>query len=167
MGVAFFRGQQLGRNDLNIFLNGVNDTPVDAAEISYALCDYSTGSEVVVGSPKRNPSHPSMGEYFASVVVPLDANLGQYRVRWTFREVVGGPIQQVVQEFEIIDKVSPGQYVATFSSSETDLIRRIRIMLRDNCVGGEEEVEFDVNGEYMIVSLEDLWEAVHDLNPTS
>jgi hypothetical protein len=131
MGTAFYRGQQLGRNDLNIFLVDANGTPVDAAEISYALFDVTLGSEVLVGGQKRNPSHPSLGEYFASVVVPLDANMGLYRVRWNFRETLAGPIQQVVQEFEVVDKVSPGQYVAAYTSSETDLIRRMRILLRD------------------------------------
>ncbi len=131
MGTAFYRGQQLGRNDLNIFLVDVNGTPVDAAEIGYALYDFTLGSEVLVGGQKRNPAHPSVGEYYASVVVPLDANMGNYRVRWTFREVIGGPIQQVVQEFEVVDKVAPGQYVATYTGCTTDLIRRLRILLRD------------------------------------
>lgn len=133
MGIAFYKGQQLGRNDLNIFLVGANGTPTDAAEISYALYDFTTGSEVLVGGQKRNPAHPSVGEYFASVVVPLDANIGGYRIRWTFREVVGGPVQQVVQEFEVIDKTTtPNQYTTEFTVYVSDLVRRLRILLRDN-----------------------------------
>jgi hypothetical protein len=140
MSVSFFRGQQLGRNDLNIFLVNVNSTPSNASEISYGLFDFTTGAEVLVGPPNRVPSNPSVGEYFASVIVPLDANLGTYRVRWTFREVVGGNIQQVVQEFAVIDKVN----LATASASsitggalnathmELDLMARLRILLRDN-----------------------------------
>ncbi len=166
-GVAFFRGQQLGRNDLNIFLVGANGTPVDAAEISYALYDFTTGSEVLVGGQKRNPGHPSVGEYYASVVVPLDANLGNYRIRWTFREVVGGPVQQVVQEFEVIDKVTSGDCIPTYTGCTADLIRRLRIMLRDNCIGEEELIELDVDGEQMVVSVYDIWEALHDIEPPS
>jgi hypothetical protein len=132
MAIAFFKGQQLGRNDLNIFLVGANGTPVDAAEISYALYDFTTSFEVLVGGQQRNPGHPSMGEYYASVVVPLDANIGNYRIRWTFREVVGGPIQQVVQEFEVIDKVASGDCIPVYTGCTADLIRRFRIMLRDH-----------------------------------
>lgn len=133
MAIAFYKGQQLGRNDLNIYLVDANSTPVDAAEISYAIYDNTLCSEVLVGGQKRNPAHPTVGEYFASVVVPLDANIGNYRVRWTFREVVGGPIQQVVQEFEVIDKAGADCLcAANYTGCETDLIRRLRILLRDN-----------------------------------
>lgn len=131
MSVTFYRGQQLGREDLTIYLDGANGTPKNAAEISYALYDFTTGQEALLGSNQRIPQNPSVGEYFASVVIPLDANLGSYRIRWTFREYVGGPIQQVVQEFAVIDRASP-TLVTTFTSVEADLIRRLRILTRDN-----------------------------------
>jgi cell wall assembly regulator SMI1 len=115
---------------LNIFLENSNNTPTNAAEISYALYDFTTGMEVLLGSPVRVPSNPSVGEYYASVVVPLDANLGSYRVRWTFRETVSGPIQQVVQEFDVIDKAT--LQTMSYTDVESDLIRRLRILLRDN-----------------------------------
>lgn len=130
MPVSYYRGQQLGREDLNIFLENSNNTPTNAAEITYALYDNTTGMEVLLGSPVRVPANPSVGEYYASIIVPLDANIGSYRVRWTFRETVNGPIQQVVQEFDIIDKatiLSP-----QYTDCESDMIRRLRILLRDN-----------------------------------
>jgi hypothetical protein len=164
MGTAFYRGQQLGRGDLSIYFTNASGTPSDAAEISYAIFDFTTGQEVLVGSSQRVGANPSVGEYYASIIIPLDANLGSYRIRWTFRELIGAPIQRVVQEFEVIDKVT-STTTTTFSSNETDLIRRLRILLRDNCVGEEEEVELDVDGEKMIVSMGDLWDTLHDLNP--
>jgi len=140
MGVTFYRGQQLGRADLNIFLVNSSNTPVNAAEISYGLYDFTTGQEVLVGVPKREPANPSVGEYYASIVVPLDANLGDYRIRWNFRELVGGPPQQVVQEFSVVDKaglssasaslITGGALEATVQ--ELNLMGRLRILLRDN-----------------------------------
>jgi hypothetical protein len=132
VAVSFFRGQQLGRGDLNIFLTGSNGTPSNAAEISYALFDFTTGREALLGPPRRTPANPSVGEYFASLIIPLDANLGSYRIRWTFREVVGGPIQQVLQEFAVIDKVIALPAYAEVSPIEHDLVRRLRVLLRDN-----------------------------------
>jgi len=120
----------LGREDLNIFLENANNTPSNAAEITYALYDNTTGMEVLLGSPTRIPVNPSVGEYFASVIIPLDANIGAYRVRWTFRETVGGPIQQVVQEFDCIDKATI--LSSNYTDVEADLVRRLRILLRDN-----------------------------------
>jgi hypothetical protein len=140
MGTTFYRGQQLGRDDLNIFLVNASNTPVNAAEISYALYDFTTGQEVLVGVPEREPANPAVGEYFASIVVPLDANLGGYRIRWTFRELVGSPLQQVVQEFSVQDKAGLSSASASMitggvtsaTNIELDLMGRLRILLRDN-----------------------------------
>lgn len=161
MSVAFYRGQQLGRDDLNIYLDA-DGVPIDAAEVSYAIVDVTTGMEVVVGPTQRTPAHPSVGEYYASIVIPLDANLGPYRIRWTFRETVGGEINRVVQEFDVADKVVQTPGTAQITACQADLVRRLRILLRDNCVGGEEVVEVDVNGTMVCLSMHELWEILRD-----
>ena len=163
MSVAFYRGQQLGCEDLNIYLENASGTPTNAAEIWYSLHDVTTGQEVLLGVPRRSPVNPSVGHYYASVIIPLDANIGNYRVRWFFRETVGGPIHEVVQEFSVIDKATCP--TTSYTDCETDMIRRLRILLRDNCVGGEVKVELDVDGERICLSLQELWEALHDLSP--
>lgn len=138
-GTVFYRGQQLGRTDLNIFLVNPAEAPIDAAEISYALYDFTTGQEVLVGPEARTPIHPSVGEYYASFVVPLDANRGSYRMRWRFRELVNGPQQEVVQEFLIVDQAGQSTSSASMitgnainpSQTELGLMNRLRILLRD------------------------------------
>lgn len=130
MSVAFNRGQQLGREDLNIFIENANGLPMNPAEITYALYDFTTSQEVLVGPPQRLPANPSVGEFYANIVIPLDANIGSYRIRWTFRETVNGPLQQAVQEFAVMDRgVEP---VMPYSEQTVDLVRRLRILLRDN-----------------------------------
>lgn len=129
MGVLFIRGQQLGREDLNIFLTNSSGHPANAAEISYAIYDFTAGSEILVGSPKRPPANPSVGEYYASIIIPLDANIGDYRIRWQMRELVGGPLQSVVQEFSIQDRDVKAP--SAFTNTQVDLNRRLRILLRD------------------------------------
>lgn len=128
--VAFFKGQQLGPDDLNIYLENESGVPADAAEIHYALFDVTTGQEVLLGAPRRSPANPEVGKYYASVIIPLDANLGLYRVRWTFRETAGGSIHQAVQEFEVIDKVTLAN--SGLTPCQEEMVRRLRIMLRDN-----------------------------------
>jgi len=129
MGTSFLRGQQLGRNDLNIFLTNASGHPTNAAEITYAIYDFTTGMEVLVGPQRRIPANPAVGEYFASVIIPLDANIGSYRIRWTMRELVGGPLQTVLQEFDLRDRETKNPTI--YTSAETDLMRRLRILLRD------------------------------------
>jgi hypothetical protein len=129
MGVGFLRGQQLGRDDLNLFLTNSSGHPINAAEIYYAIYDFTTGLEVLVGTPKRNPLNPTVGEYYASLIIPLDANLGDYRIRWVMREIVGGPLQTVVQEFNVRDRETA--MPVCYSPLEIDLIGRLRMLLRD------------------------------------
>jgi len=52
-----------------------------------------------------------------------------------------------------------------YSAEELEMISTLRVMLRDNCVGAEETVELDVDGERMVVRMDDLWETLHDLSP--
>jgi hypothetical protein len=130
MSVGFLRGQQLGRDDLNLFTTNAAGHPYDAAELYYALYDFTTGMEVLVGPAMRQPVHPALGEYFASLIIPLDANLGTYRIRWYMRETVGGPLQSVVQEFDVQDRAS--LTATSLSTIELDLVRRLRMQLRDH-----------------------------------
>lgn len=129
MSVSFLRGQQLGRDDLNLFTTDAAGRPRNAAEISYAIYDFTLGQEVPVGPLKRSPANPSLGEYYASLLIPLDANLGTYRVRWTMRETVGGPVQTAVQEFSVID--ARQAIVSSFTQVQSDLVHRLRVLLRD------------------------------------
>lgn len=128
MSVAFFRGQQLGREDLDVNLENTSGMPANAAEIYYTLYDFTTGREVLLGVPRRTPANPEVGKYYASIIIPLDANVGSYRVRWTFRETLGGPIHQAIQEFNVIDRITVG---LTLNDGEADLVRRLRTVLRD------------------------------------
>jgi hypothetical protein len=130
MPVSFYRGQQLGRQDLNIFLHNQANTPTNAYDIYYTIIDFTTYQDAIVGPPKRVPENPTQGEYYAAFVVPLDANLGNYKLKWTFQEFAGSPVRQVVQEFEVTEKGCSSALV--YTPIETDLIRRMRILLRDN-----------------------------------
>ena len=130
MSVAFQQGQTLGRSDLNIYLTDAGNHPINAAEIYYALYDFTTGAEVLIGDLRRIPMNPTMGEYYASITIPMNANVGDYRIRWTFREQVGSPPNSVVQEFEVTERGVTA--TATYGEVPTDLMRRLRILLRDN-----------------------------------
>lgn len=168
MAVAFQPGQEVGRGDLDIFLTNALEVPTNAADITYAVYYVDPGppeTEVLIGAADRAPVNPAVGEYYAALLVPTSANIGTYRIRWTFREFVNSPGLQVVQEFAVVSTTT--QVTSPYSSDEQEMINSLRVLLRDNCIGGEETVELDVDGEKMVVSLHDLWEALHDLNPPS
>lgn len=137
MGVAFNTGQELGRNDLNIFLVNEYGVPVNAAKVTYAIyyVDKSGGEpgvEVLIGPPERTPVNPAVGEYYAALLVPPGAAAGDYRIRWKIQKTANGPIQEVVQEFAVVAPVVVPQGGKLYSPCEADLVDKLRIMLRDN-----------------------------------
>lgn len=132
MAVAFSPGQTLGRGDLDIFLTNAQGNPVNAAEISYAIYYVDPGppeSEVLIGTADRVPINPAVGEYFASLMVPPAATAGTYRIRWTFREFLTTPQQQVVQEFAVV--ASSALIAPVYSAEKQDMINCLRLLLRD------------------------------------
>ena len=168
MAVAFYPGQEVVRGDLDIFLTDAQGTPVNAEEITYALYYVDPGppeAEVLIGSVGREPVNPAVGEYYAALMIPATAVVGTYRIRWTLREQVGTPYIQVVQEFAVV--VSTALVASPYTTLEQEMIHVLRVMIRDNCIGGEETVELDVDGTLMIVRLDDLWEALHDISPSN
>lgn len=162
MSVVFQHGQTIGRGDLDIFLSNSNGNVANAYEIYFALyyVDPVSTAEVLIGGDKRQPMNPSVGEYYAALAIPSGAGVGDYRIRWTFKEFSSTPYQQVVQEFNIV-----GETVITsaskFTQHEQDMIHKLRILLRDQCFDGEELVELDVDGELIIISLAELHEVLN------
>jgi hypothetical protein len=135
--VCFNVGTELGRNDLSIFLVDDLGVPCNAAEISYAIyfVDMSGGPpgvEVLIGAQERTPVNPSIGEYYAALLVPPGASPGDYRIRWTFRKALMDEEQVVVQEFGVNNPDSQTDGQPLLSTCEAGLVDKLRIMLRDN-----------------------------------
>lgn len=133
MSVVFKRCQELTRADgLNIFLKKKDGTPKNAAEIFYDIYDFTTGVEVLLPPAGRRPQNPAVGEFFAAFRIPPDANIGRYRIRWRFREYLNSKQAEVLQEFNIVGDSQQVVTVPGVTPIELDLIRGLRIMLRDN-----------------------------------
>ena len=135
MSVAFLPGSDVSRGDLDLYLTNASGNPTNVAEITYAIyyLDMSggpPGTEVLIGSATRTPVNPTVGEYYASLTVPPTAQVGDYRIRWTFREQVGAPQQQVVMEFAVVQ--SGTQTATTFSAAEQAMIAKFRTLVRDS-----------------------------------
>lgn len=130
---VFKRGQELGRGNLDIFLKKKDGTAKNAAEIVYDIYDFTTGVEVLLpGLSNIVPLNPSIGEYYASFFIPSDANIGPYRIRWKFREYVGSALNEVLQSFDIVSSPTQVVTIPGITGIEFDLVRSLRIMLRDN-----------------------------------
>lgn len=129
MSVAFYQGYQLQAGDLNIIIRDVSGVPVDPYYIVYSLFDYTTGVEVLIGSPNIIPATTGVGQYYASMVIPLDANIGDWIIRWDFNETPTSPLVEVVQNFNVVTKDVKTEIAQT--TAQDVLVRRLRIILRD------------------------------------
>jgi hypothetical protein len=133
MSVTFRRGQELGRaGGLSIFTKGRDGRPKNAAEIFYSIYDFTTGIEVLCPPANRMPQNAAIGEYYAGFIIPIDANIGEYHIRWYMREYTNSPQAQVLQKFAIVDNATQVVTIPGITPIELDLIRGMRIMLRDN-----------------------------------
>ena len=135
MAVAFTPGQALGRGDLDIFLTNSDGNAANAYSISFALyyVDPATQAEVLVGPASHTPVNPSVGEYYAAILVPLNAQPGTYRIRWTFQQYAGDPAQLVVQEWAVVAPgTNTGSSTSQYSTCTQDLIRKLRFLVRDH-----------------------------------
>ena len=132
MSVVFQQGQTIGRGDLDIFLSNSNGNVANAYEIYFALyyVDPTTTQEVLIGSDRRAPANPSVGEYYAALAIPNGAPVGDYRIRWTFKELASSPYQQVVQEFAVVGE-SLVTSASPYSTHEQEMIYKLRVLLRD------------------------------------
>jgi len=138
MAVCFEPGQELGRGDLDIFLQNAPGNAANAYAITFSLfyvtfapgVPQGPGTETLIGAPNRTPVNPAVGEYYAPVMIPTGATPGDYRIRWTFQQLAGSPLEMVVQEFGV---VAAGSVTSIkFSPAKQECIRRLRIYLRDN-----------------------------------
>ena len=172
MSVVFTAGETIGEGDLDIYLTNAQGNPANAYSITYAIYFVEPSppyTEVLIGPDGRVPVNPIVGTYYASLIVPPGATVGDYRIRWTFQQFAGSPAQQVVQEWAV---VAAGTVTgpSVYSQNVQGMIDKLRLLLRDQCVGGEETVEIELSpgGERMIVTMEELWAAVGgmQLSPT-
>lgn len=158
MSLQVSRGYITEPDDLDIQVVDSSSQPIDPHSITYALYDVTTGVEVLIGPAQRNPVRIELGHYYAHFQVPESAAYGLYRIRWSLQQQAGDPTNVVVQEFTIV--ASSALQAELWSPTEADMIRRLRRLLRDNCLGGEEVVELDVGGDRIKVTLQELWETI-------
>jgi len=127
------RGQEVGRGDgLSIYMKTSGGSMKNVADIFYNIYDFTTGVEVLLPPTDRIPVNSAVGEYYASFFVPTDANLGKYRLRWFFRQKTGSPQVEVEADFDVVDNATQIVTLAGITPIEIDLVRALRIMLRDN-----------------------------------
>lgn len=162
MATSFTPGQTISQGDLDLYLVDGGGFAANAYSVTYAIYYVDPGppeTEVLIGPSARIPVNPQIGEYYASLQVPPSATVGNYRIRWSITQTAGAPVSVVVQEWSVR---SPGVVPVVYSPNVQGMINKLRVLLRDQCVGGEETIEVDAGGERIVVSLEELHDILKD-----
>ncbi len=136
MPVVFKRGKELsGTDGLTITVKDSNGSLIDPNSISYNIYDFTTGSEVLLPPSNRVPVRHSTGFYYASFMIPINANLGDYRIRWNFKKTQMSQYREIVQDFAIYDDDVKIVNLPGSSTTEFELVKTLRNLLRDNNPG--------------------------------
>lgn len=112
MAVVFQPGQQLTKNDLNIFIKDDSGQLFDPAYINYSLEDEEGQSLLV---QKTNiPAKESNGWFWANVMIPLETPIGTYIIKWHVKDTADTTLQQIEQKFGVVKfKDDPVAYTPT------------------------------------------------------
>jgi hypothetical protein len=127
--LAIQRGQQLGPQDINIFVRDRVGNFTDPYSLTYAL--FEMPSNILVGPPDRTPVKSGVGQYYVGIQVPTDLREGAYVVRWFLREVENSPTTVIEEQIELVGLeylTSPQAFPEPLAS----LIWYLRIRIRDN-----------------------------------
>jgi hypothetical protein len=163
---VILRGSTTGPNDLDILIRNSGGTLVDPYRLEYAIYDFTTGLEVLMGSPVNTPVKIATGHYYASYVIPGDANIGNWRIRWTIQETIADPVYQSVEDFNVVGSNVIPSFTGDLNMDR--LIYSLRILLRDNnpdrnySVDGKEKIKIRVKNKEYVLSLEEFYNIIEE-----
>lgn len=112
--IAIERGQQLTKNDLQVYVRDNSGNLVDPFSITYAIYDRTGSKPVLVGNRlDQQPARESVGFYWANIRIEDADNLGEYEIEWTMRLVSDSVKECVRQRFSIVKKSDPLQMLSS------------------------------------------------------
>lgn len=109
MSVTLIKGEPLTNEHLNIYILK-NNQYINPFSILYTIYkkqdQFYTNTcwceEPLAETVDSTPIPFGIGKYFAPWQMPQDIEVGQYRIKWNFREFVDSPLQQAEEEFYIV-----------------------------------------------------------------
>lgn len=112
MSVTFYKGKNLTKNDLNVYLLD-NDQYFNPFSITYTIYKLTTnnnffdkecGEEPILETIDSMPIPFGIGKYFAAWNMAHDLDIGKYRIHWNVRRYSDSPIYEEVEEFDVINR---------------------------------------------------------------
>ena len=111
MAVVFNAGQQLTRNDLNIFIRDQSNTLFDPNYITFSVEDLDGKSLFI--QKAITPVKETIGWYWANIMIPNGTPLGSYTIKWFVKNYQETPIEEIAQKFGIVKKIQQVTFTPT------------------------------------------------------
>jgi len=102
MSVVFSPGQQLTKNDLNIFVKDNSNQMFDPHYISFNIEDPNNNP--VLTLIYTIPQRESTGWYWANIMLPTEMTIGTYTIHWYVQDYASSTLQEINQRFGIIQQ---------------------------------------------------------------
>ena len=132
MGVAFSRGQVLTMQDLFFKCRNSSNALIDPYRITYSIYDNTGGMSLLVAPADREPVRAAIGQYWANFTIDPATNIGDHLIVWEAQEMSTSPVQRVEERFSVVGMNLETTMDAKFNSTEKKLMKRLRVLLRDN-----------------------------------
>ena len=158
------QGQTLTKENLNVFFY-TDGTLSDPFSVTYTLYDSTTGTDQVIGLPDRTPIKFTTGTYYAPWSVPEDEPTGAHKITWKFKQSSTSDIKTETEQFDVLPECAA--LVKQYPDGVKYLIKQLRIKLRDinpdrdYSIGGEELITLDVDGEEIIIPIEEFYNIIY------
>jgi hypothetical protein len=112
--IAIERGQQLTKNDLQVYVRDNSGNLIDPFSITYAIYDRTGSKPVLVGNRlDQQPARESVGFYWANIRIEEADSLGEYEIEWTIKVAADSVKECVRQRFSIVKKSDPLQMLSS------------------------------------------------------
>jgi len=104
-GVAYQVGQQLTKDDLFVMVETIGPSgsmPATPFTIVYNIFDKTTGTPLLIPPADRPAAEAEIGLFFASDIVPRNANFGEHEVKFSWQLEDGGPFTQQAIRYHVV-----------------------------------------------------------------
>ena len=129
MASTIYKGKVLTKDDLKIFIQDQEGNYISPFSITYTIYrvlsdqfrNQECGEEPVKEAIDTTPLPFGIGKFFAAWDSARDLGIGSYRIKWNIARFSDSPLVEVVEDFDIINRIDQMNYSVINGGSGTYL----------------------------------------------
>ncbi|MDD5649615.1 MAG: hypothetical protein PHF86_04245 [Candidatus Nanoarchaeia archaeon] len=125
MPVVIYKGQNLTKDDLNIFIQDQDGVYFNPFSITYTIYrvisdqfrNQECGEEPILETIDLLPLPFGIGKFFAAWEQAHDLGVGSYRIKWNIARFSDSSLTEYIEDFEIVNRIDRMNYSAVNDGS--------------------------------------------------